>query len=83
MTESNAGEPKAHGSEPGRTQSTKSDLKSLSLLEAENNGEASPDGLNQAEPQQGLSQDGPNAIEGEKSNPLLRNLDSLLGPIRG
>ena len=53
----------------------KSHLEPLSPPEAENDDGKSPD--------ESLTEDGPNGIPGEKANPLLRDLDSLLGPVRG
>ena len=57
------------------------DLKSLSLGELENKLESSPDGLSQAEAQKRLTLYGPNEIEEERTNPLLKFLGYFWGPI--
>jgi hypothetical protein len=58
-------------SKPG----VQSDLKSLFLLESESKADQSPD--------ESLTEDGPHGIEGENVNPLLKDIDSLLGPVHG
>ncbi len=67
--------------EPQTPSDTKDDLKSLPLAEVEKKLGSSPDGLTQAEAQKRLTQDGPNEIEEKKSNPLLKFLTYLWGPI--
>jgi H+-transporting ATPase len=59
----------------------KDDLKSLPLAEVEKKLGSSPDGLSQAEAQKRLTQYGPNEIEEEKTNALLKFLDYFWGPI--
>ena len=57
------------------------DLKSLPLAEVEKKLGSSPDGLSQAEAQKRLTIYGPNEIEEEKSNALLKFLSYFWGPI--
>ena len=60
---------------------TKDDLKSLPMPEVENKLESSSDGLSQAEAQKRLTQYGPNEIEEKRTNPFLKFLTYLWGPI--
>ncbi len=60
---------------------TKDDLKSLPMPEVENKLESSPDGLSQAEAQKRLTKYGPNEIEEKRTNPFLKFLTYLWGPI--
>jgi H+-transporting ATPase len=57
------------------------DLKSLPLTEVEKELGSSPKGLTQAEAQKRLIQYGPNEIEEQKTNPLLKFLTYFWGPI--
>ncbi len=57
------------------------DLKTLPLPDVEKKLESSPAGLTQAEAQKRLTQYGPNEIEEEKANPLLKFFTYLWGPI--
>jgi magnesium-transporting ATPase (P-type) len=57
------------------------DLKSLPMAELQAKLGSSPDGLSQAEAQKRLAQYGPNDIEEKKTNPLLKFLTYLWGPI--
>jgi H+-transporting ATPase len=57
------------------------DLKSLPVVEVEKKLESSPDGLSQAEAQKRLIHYGPNEIEEEKTNALLKFLSYFWGPI--
>jgi H+-transporting ATPase len=59
----------------------KDDLKTLPLAEVEKKLESSPDGLTQAEAQKRLAQYGPNEIAEKKTNPFLKFLSYLWGPI--
>jgi H+-transporting ATPase len=69
-------------SEASRSKSGANDnLKSMPLPEMEQRLESSPDGLTQAEAQSRLIRYGPNAIEEKKTNPLLKLLGYLWGPI--
>ena len=60
---------------------TKDDLKSLPMPEVKNKLESSSGGLSQAEAQKRLTQYGPNEIEEKKTNPFLKFLTYLWGPI--
>ena len=57
------------------------DLKSLPMSELLAKLGASPEGLSQAEVQKRLIQYGPNEIEEKKTNPFLKFLTYLWGPI--
>jgi len=57
------------------------DLKSMPLPEVERRLGSSPDGLTQAEAQNRLNRYGPNEIAEKKTNPLLKFLGYLWGPI--
>jgi len=59
----------------------KGDLESLSMVELQAKLASSPDGLSQAEAEKRLIQYGPNEIEEEKTNLLLKFLTYLWGPI--
>ncbi len=59
----------------------KSDLQSMPMPELQVKLESSPDGLTQAEAQKRLITYGPNEIEEKKSNPFLKFLTYLWGPI--
>src|SRR5271170_3152503 len=59
----------------------KDDLKSLPLQEVEKKLASSPDGLSQTEAQKRLIQYGPNEIEEQKTNPILKLLSYFWGPI--
>ena len=69
------------GSKPGAKPDGKDDLKTLPLPEVEKKLGSSPDGLTQAEAQKRLTQYGPNEIEEEKTNPLLKFFSYFWGPI--
>ena len=66
---------------PEATPGTTEDLKTLPLPEVEKKLESSPDGLAQAEAAQRLTKYGANEIEEKKTNPLLKFLTYLWGPI--
>jgi len=51
------------------------------MPEVENKLESSSDGLSQAEAQKRLTQYGPNEIEEKRTNPFLKFLTYLWGPI--
>jgi len=68
-------------SKPGSKPDPKDDLKTLPMPEVEKKLNSSPDGLSQAEAQKRLTQDGPNEIKEEKTNPLLKFLTYFWGPI--
>jgi H+-transporting ATPase len=57
------------------------DLKTLPMPELQAELESSPDGLSQAEAQKRLTRYGPNEIEEKKTNPFLKFLGYLWGPI--
>jgi H+-transporting ATPase len=59
----------------------KDELKSLPLAEVEKRLGSSPDGLTQAEAQKRLTRYGPNEIEEQKTNELLKFLSYFWGPI--
>ena len=59
----------------------KTDLQTLPLPEVEKLLGFSPDGLSQAEARKRLTQYGPNEIEEKKTNPILKFLSYLWGPI--
>jgi H+-transporting ATPase len=65
----------------GNKPESKDDLKSLPMPELEKKLASSPDGLNQVEAQKRLTQYGPNEIEEKKTNPFLKFLTYLWGPI--
>ena len=71
----------APGSEPDATTPAKDDLKTLPLAEVEKQLGSSPDGLTQLEATKRLAQYGPNEIEEEKVNQLLKLLSYFWGPI--
>src|SRR5580700_8145329 len=77
--------PKAGDSKPGPKAAAKpdpkDDLKTLPLPEVEKRLGSSPDGLSQAEAQKRLTQYGPNEIAEKKTNPYLKFLTYLWGPI--
>ena len=79
--EPTADQPKAPESKPGPKPNAKDDLKSLPMPELQAKLGSSPDGLSQAEAQQRLTQYGPNEIEEKKTNPFLKFLTYLWGPI--
>ena len=60
---------------------SKDELKTLPMPEVEKRLESSPNGLTQAEAAKRLTQYGPNEIEEEKTNPLLKFLSYFWGPI--
>jgi H+-transporting ATPase len=60
---------------------SKDELKTLPMPEVEKRLDSSPDGLTQAEAAKRLTQYGPNEIEEEKTNPLLKFLSYFWGPI--
>ena len=72
-----AAEPKAPPSKPD----PKDELKTLPMPEVEKRLGFSPDGLTQGEAAKRLTQYGPNEIEEEKTNPLLKFLSYFWGPI--
>ena len=82
---SNADQPKAPAVKPAPKPDAKpdgkDDLKSLPLAEVEKRLGSSPDGLSQAEAEKRLTQYGPNEIEEEKTNLLLKFLAYFWGPI--
>ena len=71
---------KAHA-KPDAKPDPKDDLKSLPMAEVEKKLGSSPDGLSQAEAQKRLTQYGLNEIEEKSTNPLLKFLSYLWGPI--
>jgi len=68
-------------STPGAKPAANDDLKSLPLPEVKERLGFSPDGLTAAEAKTRLTQYGPNEIEEEKANPLLKLLTYFWGPI--
>jgi H+-transporting ATPase len=72
-----AGAPKALPSKPD----PKDELKTLPMPEVEKRLGASPNGLTQVEAAKRLTQYGPNEIEEEKTNALLKFLSYFWGPI--
>ena len=70
-------QPKASAPKP----ESKDELKALPMSEVEKRLESSPNGLTQAEAAKRLTQYGPNEIEEEKTNPLLKFLSYFWGPI--
>jgi H+-transporting ATPase len=70
-------QPKASAPKP----ESKDELKTLPMPEVEKRLESSPNGLTQAEAAKRLTQYGPNEIEEEKTNPLLKFLSYFWGPI--
>ena len=68
-------------SKPGLKPDAKDDLKTLPMPDLLATLATSPDGLNQAEVQKRLAQYGPNEIQEEKTNPLLKFLTYFWGPI--
>jgi H+-transporting ATPase len=79
--EPNVDRAKVAESKPGYNPIVKDDLKSLSMPELQAKLSSSPDGLSQAEAQKRLTQYGLNEIEEKKSNPFLKFLTYLWGPI--
>ena len=79
--ELNTDQPKVPESKPGSKPDAKDDLKSLPMPELQEKLGSSPDGLTQDEAQKRLTQYGPNEIEEKKTNPLLKFLTYLWGPI--
>jgi H+-transporting ATPase len=72
-----AAEPKASASKTD----PKSELKTLPMSEVESRLGSSPNGLTEVEAAKRLAQYGPNEIEEEKTNPLLKFLSYFWGPI--
>ena len=72
-----AGEPKG----PPSKVDPQDELKTLPMPEVEKRLGSSPNGLTQAEATKRLTQYGPNEIEEEKTNPLLKCLSYFWGPI--
>ena len=72
-----ASDPKA----PASKADPKDELKTLPMPEVEKRLGSSPNGLTQAEAAKRLTQYGPNEIEEEKTNPLLKFLSYFWGPI--
>jgi H+-transporting ATPase len=81
IMKTNADQPKAPELKPGSKPDAKDDLKSLPMPELQAKLGSSPDGLSQAEAQKRLTQYGPNEIEEKKTNPFLKFLSYLWGPI--
>jgi H+-transporting ATPase len=79
--EAKVAHPKAPESKLSTKPNSKDDLKSLPLAEVENQLQSSPDGLTQTEAEKRLTQYGPNEIEEKKTNPFLKFLTYLWGPI--
>jgi H+-transporting ATPase len=77
----NATQSKVPASKPGVAPTANDDLKSLPMAEAEKKPGSSPDGLSQAEAGKRLTQYGPNEIEENKQNVLLKILSYFWGPI--
>jgi H+-transporting ATPase len=73
--------PKAPVSKQESKPDAKDDLKLLPMPELQAKLGSSPDGLSQAEAQKRLTQYGPNEIEEKKTNPFLKFLAYLWGPI--
>ncbi len=78
---SNADQLKTSESNPESKTDAKDDLKTLPMPELEKKLGSSSEGLTQAEAQKRLAQYGPNEIEEEKTNPLLKFLSYFWGPI--
>jgi H+-transporting ATPase len=70
-------QPKASAPKP----ESNDELKTLPMPEVEKRLGSSPNGLTQAEAAKRLTQYGPNEIEEEKTNPLLKFLSYFWGPI--
>jgi H+-transporting ATPase len=68
-------------SKPRSNPDGKHDLKSLPMPDVEKELHSSPEGLSQTEAQRRLTQYGPNEIEQKKTNPFLKFLTYLWGPI--
>jgi len=66
---------------PGSEPKAKGELQSMPMDELQAKLESSPDGLTQREAAKRLTQYGPNEIEEKKSNPFLKFLTYLWGPI--
>ena len=81
MATPNAAHAKSPDAKPASPSEAKDDLKSLPLAEVEKRLSASPDGLTQAEATKRLAQYGPNEIEEQKTNALLKFLKYFWGPI--
>ena len=73
--------PKDAQFKPEAKEGAKDDLKALPLAEVEKKLGSSPDGLSQAEATKRLAQYGPNEIEENKTNALLKFLKYFWGPI--
>ncbi|MGC9258503.1 MAG: plasma-membrane proton-efflux P-type ATPase [Phycisphaerae bacterium] len=69
------------GSKSGSKPEPKTDLQTLPLPEVEKQLGFSSDGLSEAEAKKRLTQYGPNEIEEKKTNPILKFLSYLWGPI--
>jgi len=79
--DTNVAPPKGSDAKPESKHAANDDLKSLPLAEVEKKLGSSPDGLSQAEAKKRLAQYGPNEIEEEKTNELLKFLSYFWGPI--
>ena len=89
----NTGQPKAPATKPGQKPDPKDDqklhpkvdpkddLKILPMAQVQSKLKSSPQGLTQAEAAKRLTQYGPNEIKEKKTNPLLKFLGYLWGPI--
>jgi H+-transporting ATPase len=73
--------PESGQATPESTPNPQDDLASLPLPELEQRLGSSPDGLTQVEAQQRLAQYGPNEIQEQRANPLLKLLTYFWGPI--
>jgi H+-transporting ATPase len=78
---SDSAQPDAHERKPEATPHPQDDLKSLPVPEVEERLGSSPDGLTQEEAATRLAQYGPNEIQEQKANPLLKLLTYFWGPI--
>ena len=81
MASSNAAPVQPPFVKPESPSDAKDDLNSLPLTEVEKRLSATPDGLTQGEAAKRLAQYGPNEIEEEKTNTLLKFLKYFWGPI--
>jgi magnesium-transporting ATPase (P-type) len=73
--------PTPPGFKPGSKPDPKDDLKTLPIAEVERKLDSSPDGLTDTEAKKRLAEYGPNEIEEEKTNLLLKFLSYFWGPI--
>jgi H+-transporting ATPase len=77
----NTNRPRTSEAKAASKPEAKNDLKSLAMPDLEKQLGSSPDGLSEAEAQKRLTRYGPNEIEERKTNPFLKFLTYLWGPI--